>query len=72
MKKFKGTIIFVSHDRYFINNVANGVLELKDGKLNYFVGNYDDYKNKDVKIEKVEEKVVVKIKPPKIRKGGKW
>lgn len=71
MKKFKGTILFVSHDRYFINNIANKILELKDGKLNLYDGNYDDYKHKDDKPIVVEEKPV-KIKPPKIRKGGKW
>jgi len=71
LKDFKGTILFVSHDRYFINNIANKILELKDGKLNLFVGNYDDYKNKDVVVEEKVEPVV-KIKPPKIRKGGKW
>lgn len=71
LKDFKGTILFVSHDRYFINNVATGILELNDKNIKKFVGNYDDYKNKDKpKIEVVEE--VVKIKKPKISKGGKW
>lgn len=72
LKEFKGTILFVSHDRYFINNVANKILEITDTKLNLFDGNYDAYKNKD-KVEVVkEEEVKIKIKPPKIRKGGKW
>ena len=71
LKEFKGTILFVSHDRYFINNIATGIIELNDKKLKKFIGNYDEYKNKDeVKVEKVEE--VVKIRKPKISKGGKW
>lgn len=72
LKDFKGTILFVSHDRYFINKICNGILELKDGKLNYFSGNYDEYKNKDIKKTIVEEKPIVKINKPKISKGGKW
>ena len=71
MSEYKGNILFVSHDRYFISSIANGILELKDYKLNLYEGTYEDYKNKDV--VKVEEKpVVVKVKPPKISKGGKW
>lgn len=71
MKSFKGTIIFVSHDRYFINNIANKVVDVSDGKLQMYEGNYDDFKHKDDKVEVVETPKV-KIKPPKIRKGGKW
>lgn len=71
MKEFKGNILFVSHDRYFIDGVANKILEIKDCKLNLFAGNYSDYKNKDnIKLD--EKPVKVKpIKPPKIYKGGK-
>ena len=72
LKDFKGTILFVSHDRYFINNVANKILEIKDNKLNIYDGNYDDYKNRDIKIEVKKEEPKINIKPPKIRKGGKW
>ena len=39
---FSGTILFVSHDRYFINNVANKVAIIKDNKIKIFTGNYDD------------------------------
>lgn len=71
MSEYKGNILFVSHDRYFISSIANGILELKSNKLNLYEGTYEDYKNKDV--VKVEEKpVVAKVKPPKISKGGKW
>jgi ATPase subunit of ABC transporter with duplicated ATPase domains len=72
MKEFKGTIIFVSHDRYFINSIATSILELNDGKLKMYNGNYDDYKNKDIKVETQVEVKPIKIKPPKISKGGKW
>ena len=72
LKEFRGTILFVSHDRYFINNVANKILEIKDSELKLYEGNYDSYKNYG-KVEPVKiEEVKTKIKPPKIRKGGKW
>jgi ATP-binding cassette subfamily F protein 3 len=40
---FDGTILFVSHDRYFINRVATRVLELKNGEMSAFEGNWTDY-----------------------------
>jgi len=40
---FTGTIVFISHDRYFINRIANRVVEVKAGQLTSFLGNYDDY-----------------------------
>lgn len=72
MSEFKGNILFVSHDRYFIDKVANGILELSNNKLKLFRGNYTDFKNKDIKVEDAPKVPVVKIKPPKISKGGKW
>jgi len=41
---FNGTVIFVSHDRYFINKFADKVIEFKDGKITTYNGNYDYYK----------------------------
>ena len=41
--EYNGTILFISHDRYFINKVASHMLELKDKKLTKTLGNYDDY-----------------------------
>ena len=40
---FKGTILFISHDRYFINKIASGIIELDNHKLNKYIGNYDAY-----------------------------
>lgn len=45
LKEYTGTIIFVSHDRYFINTVADRILELEDGKLTEYNGNFDEYQN---------------------------
>ncbi|HVO40623.1 MAG TPA: ABC-F family ATP-binding cassette domain-containing protein [Spirochaetia bacterium] len=43
LKEFAGTVIFVSHDRHFISNLATAVLELKDGRARYFPGDYEYY-----------------------------
>ncbi len=44
LDEFKGTLIFVSHDRYFINKFADKTIEFKNGKTTTYVGNYDFYK----------------------------
>ncbi|BCZ44644.1 ABC transporter ATP-binding protein [Clostridium gelidum] len=51
LKEFKGTIMFVSHDRYFINNIASRVVELAEGSLTSYGGNYEYYKEKSVQIK---------------------
>jgi ATP-binding cassette, subfamily F, member 3 len=43
LKEFKGTIVFVSHDRYFVDKVATRILEIKDKKVSSFRGNYSKY-----------------------------
>lgn len=40
---FGGTIVFVSHDRYFVNRIANKVAELEKGKLTVYKGNYEQF-----------------------------
>ena len=44
LNEFQGTILFVSHDRYFINKLATKVVAIEDNKLIEYVGNYNDYK----------------------------
>ena len=43
---YKSTILFISHDRYFINKIAHKVIELEHHKLNEYPGNYDFYRKK--------------------------
>ena len=43
---FPGTFLAVSHDRYFLDKVANCTLELEDGELTEYGGNYSYYKEK--------------------------
>ncbi len=52
LKKFNGTILFVSHDRYFINVVADKILEFYNNKIYEFNGNYDYYLEKKDLIHK--------------------
>src|SRR4051812_42590858 len=44
LEKFTGTVVFVSHDRYFIDNLATRVFEVADGAVHVFPGNYEDYR----------------------------
>ncbi len=46
IEDFDGTLLFVSHDRYFINKFADKTIEFENGNINTFIGNYDDYKIK--------------------------
>ena len=43
LEKFTGTVVFVSHDRYFIEHLATRVYEIADGTVHVFPGNYADY-----------------------------
>ena len=43
LQEFPGTIISISHDRYFINRFAEKIWVLEDGRLKEYLGNYDDY-----------------------------
>src|SRR5580765_6712598 len=43
LQKFTGTVVFVSHDRYFIDKLATRVFEIGDGKVEIYPGNYEDY-----------------------------
>jgi ATP-binding cassette subfamily F protein 3 len=43
LEEFTGTVVFVSHDRYFIDKLATRVFEVADGEVHLFNGNYEDY-----------------------------
>lgn len=49
---FPGTFLTVSHDRYFLDKVANCVLELEKGSLVEYTGNYSYYREKKIAVEK--------------------
>ena len=69
LENYEGTIVFVSHDRYFINKISNKVLDITEDNYSIYLGNYDYYlekreqeliakKLKEEKTEEVQEKVV--------------
>jgi ATP-binding cassette subfamily F protein 3 len=43
LRKFTGTVVFVSHDRYFIDKLATRIFEIEGGQLQDYPGNYEDY-----------------------------
>ena len=54
LSNYKGNALIVSHDRYFISKVANKIVEIRDGQLIKYQGDYKYYKEK--KIEEAQEK----------------
>ena len=64
VENFEGTILFVSHDRYFISRFADKIWELEDGRISVFNGIYEEYRECKEKAIKVSvEKPLVKEKP---------
>lgn len=49
IQEYPGTILFVSHDRYFIKEIANEIWNLSKDRLACFVGNYEQFKNRKKK-----------------------
>lgn len=54
LSKFPGTILFVSHDRYFINKIADKVVELTPSEAVIYLGDYDYYIEKKTETEEIE------------------
>lgn len=55
LNEYSGTILFISHDRYFINKLAKRTLCIEDGHINSYLGNYDDYKEQISRLSNIEE-----------------
>lgn len=70
INSYKGTIIFVSHDRYFLDKVANKVIEIDESKINIYVGNYTKYLEQKEK-EEVKEFQIYKVQQKKIEEMEK-
>ncbi|MEG2018354.1 MAG: ABC-F type ribosomal protection protein [Clostridium sp.] len=70
LEEFKGTIFFVSHDRYFINKISERVIAIEETILKSYPGNYDYYKEirtqRELKAVKEQEVVVKKVKKPRV------
>ena len=57
LNQYTGTVLFVSHDRYFINRTATRILDLTKGKLINYIGNYDYYLEKKNTMTQLYEEV---------------
>ena len=57
LTEYNGTVLFVSHDRYFINKVADSLLVFENDEVVYFDGKYDEYVNKSKNVVVTSEKV---------------
>lgn len=76
LNHFDGTLIIVSHNRYFLDQIAEKIIELKDGKLTTYLGNYTYYRQKKNEYEQLlkekqaqEKKKILKTKTiPKEKK----
>ncbi len=78
LNKYEGTIILVSHDRYFISRIANKIWEIEDHKIREFKGTYAEWeswkerRDKAAAAEKKEQKAEVKeVKPVLAKKEPK-
>ncbi len=56
LSNYKGTALIVSHDRYFISKVANKIVEIRDGQLIKYQGDYKYYKEKKIEEAQGKEK----------------
>lgn len=67
LKEYEGTLIFVSHDRYFVNKIADSVLLIENGKAHYYDCNYEEYVRKralENEIQQIKTEKVEVIKKP--------
>lgn len=55
---YHGTLIIISHDRYFINKLADYIYVLENKKLKYFLGNYEEYTQQMILPQPVKEKKI--------------
>ena len=72
LKNYSGTILYVSHDRYFINQTATRILDLHNGGITSYIGNYDYYIEQQlVSTSRAEEKAVVVKEETETKKDWK-
>ncbi|MBR3692987.1 MAG: ABC-F family ATP-binding cassette domain-containing protein [Erysipelotrichales bacterium] len=62
LRDFEGTLLFVSHDRYFIKQIADGILQIKDGQAIYYPKTYEEFIGKDEPKEEIKVEVKQEVK----------
>ncbi|QCE15314.1 ABC transporter F family member 5 [Vigna unguiculata] len=73
ISEYEGTVITVSHDRYFIKQIVNRVIEIKDGTIQDYAGDYNYYleKNLDARDRELEREAELDSKAPKVKAKSK-
>ncbi|MCD6063988.1 MAG: family ATP-binding cassette protein [Flavipsychrobacter sp.] len=76
LNKYQGTLILVSHDRYFISKTANKIWHIEEGKIKEFIGSYDEWVVFDTERQKriqdaVKAQPVVKVEEKKVDRKEK-
>ena len=66
LKSYTGTVLFVSHDRYFIREIATGILDFSDGKVTQYACGYDDYLAEKAKRSAAENRTQVSSAAPSV------
>ena len=66
LRSFEGTILFISHDRYFINKIATRVIEVQKDQCLSYNGNYDDYLAQKTPVVETTQKVVTEARQRQI------
>src|SRR5699024_4976169 len=56
LSHYKGALLMVTHDRYFLERVVNQIMELSEGKLHFYSGNYETYLSEKAEREELEVK----------------
>jgi ATP-binding cassette subfamily F protein 3 len=71
LSTYTGTVVFVSHDRYFIDKLATRVFEIGGGRVEVYPGNYEDFMwRKQGGAEKLQEQVAVSARAPQPGNGS--
>jgi ATP-binding cassette subfamily F protein 3 len=67
---YSGTVVFVSHDRYFIDKLAGRIFEVGEGRVEVYPGNYEDYRwRKQGGAEALQQAIAVSPGPPRPDNG---
>lgn len=70
---FEGTLLIISHDRYFLNKIASKILDMKSNRMDLYLGNYDYYQEKlrEMSLTEEDKSTVTKTQIKKERKKEK-
>ena len=70
---FEGTLLIISHDRYFLNKIASKILDMKSDRMDLYLGNYDYYHEKlrEMSLTEEEKSTATKTQVKKERKKEK-